>query len=180
MKLLDIFRKRRDEELKAHGLDVRVRRQLNMMIDYRLCDSLKDLSKELTVPRNVLGEHVIEVGIFYVGAAMENEGKMKLMRKHLIDSHLIDDGFDDDEAIIRIGEAGGISGLVAQAERVLDRWHAFQQALQVARRTRSADYLTKCEHGLLVAAVEMATWIDKHGLFDDPPDSEGGRGQGGT
>jgi hypothetical protein len=176
MNLLDIFKKKQVQELKMNNLDVRLRRQLNMMIDWRLCETLKTLSKQLTVPRNVVGEHIIEVGVFYVATAMENEATMRRIRDHVINSHLLDNGLDDSEATLRLGEAGSISGLLAQAGNVLRRWQVFQHAVKTAEKTRSVDYLDRCEKDLLRASVGMAMWMEKHGLFDEPAASEVGKG----
>jgi hypothetical protein len=63
MNLLDVFKKKHVQELNMNNLDMRLRKQLNMMVDWRLCETLKALSKQLTVPRNVIGEHIIEVGL---------------------------------------------------------------------------------------------------------------------
>jgi hypothetical protein len=175
MNLLDIFKKKHVQELKMNNLDMRLRRQLNMMVDWRLCETLKALSKQLTVPRNVIGEHIIEVGVFYVATAMENEVGMRRIRDHAINSHLLDNGLDDSEATLRLGEAGGISDLLAQAGNVLRRWDVFQNACRTAQKTRSVEYLDRCEKDLLRASVGMAMWMEKQGLFDQPDEKEVGR-----
>jgi hypothetical protein len=168
MNLLDVFKKKHEKELAASHLDARLRKQLNMMVDYRLCEALKVLSQKITVPRNVVGEHIIEVGSFYVAKAVDDEHKLGLLRKHLIDSHLLDDGYDDDESILRIGEAGSISELLKLAEKVLHRWHTFQRSLGIAEKTNSVDYLNRCQRDFSLASIELAMWLEKHGLFDDP------------
>ena len=91
---------------------------------------------------------------------------MGLLRKHLIDSHLLDDGYDDDEAMLRLGEAGSISDLVSQTAKVLHRWYAFRQAFEVAEKTNNADYLVRCRNELVRASIELAVWLERRGLFD--------------
>ena len=75
MNLLSILKNKHKKELDASHLDQRTRRQLNMMIDERKIEALKTLSKQFTVPRNVIGEHIIEIGCFYITRIVDNEKK---------------------------------------------------------------------------------------------------------
>ena len=142
-----------------------------MNVDVRLIGLLKRLASEFTVPRNVLGEHVLEIGCYYLTRAMESEEKTKILRQHLINVHLIDGGIDDSEAILRMGEGGNISKLLVQVGPVLRSWRAFQHAMVIARKTGNFAYLEKREEQLLRSAVGLALWIEKHHL-DEPGNGE--------
>ena len=145
MNLLGVLKKKYDNVISQRDVGLRERQQLNMNIDIRLIGLLKRLAAEFTVPRDVLGEHILEVGCYYLTRAMENEEKTKMLRQHLINVHLIDSGVDDSEVILRIGEGGNISKLLVQVGPVLRSWRAFQHAMVIARKTGNFAYLEKCE-----------------------------------
>jgi hypothetical protein len=90
-----------------------------MMIDERLIDETKELAAQFTVPRYCLVEHLLETGYYYLTRAMQSEEKAKILRQHLINVHLIENGIDDSEAILRIGEGSNISQLLYQVRPVL-------------------------------------------------------------
>ncbi len=135
-----------------------------MTVDERLFGLLKRLAAEFTLPRDIIGEHVLETGCYYLTRAMENEEKSKMLRQHLINVHLIDNGVDDSEVISRIGEGGSISKLLVQVEPVLRSWRAFKHALAITKKTGNFPYLERCEKQLLRSAVGLASWIEKHHL----------------
>lgn len=164
MNLLGVLKKKYKNALWQRGVKLRERQQLNMSIDIRLVGLLKRLAAEFTVPRDIVGEHALETGCYYLNRAMEDEEKTKILRQHLIGVHLIDSGVDDSESILRIGEGGDISKLLAQVEPVLRDWKAFKHALPIAKRTRNFAYVEKFEKQLLQSAVELASWIEKHHL----------------
>ena len=171
MNLLGGLRKKYHNTIKKRNVKLRERRQLNMNIDVRLVGLLKRLAPEFTVPRDIVGEHVLETGCYYLIRAMEDEGKTKMLRQHLINVHLIDNGVDDSEPILRIGEGGDISKLLVQVEPVLRNWKTFKDALATAKRTRNFPYVEKFEKQLLQSVVEFASWIEKHHL-DESVNSE--------
>jgi len=169
MNLLGVLKKKYDNAIRQGDVKLRERQQLNMNIDTRLIGLLKRLAAEFTVPRDIVGEHVLEVGCYYLTRAMESEEKTKMLRQHLIDVHLIDGGVDDSEATLRIGEGGNILKLLVQVQPVLRSWSAFKHALAITKKTGNFAYLERCEKQLLRSAVGLASWIEKHHL--DEPDS---------
>lgn len=125
MNLLGILKRKYDNVIRQRDVELRERRQLNMNIDVRLIGLLKRLTAEFTVPRDIVGEHVLETGCYYLTRAMENEEMVKMLRQHLIDVHLIDNGVDDSEVILRIGEGGSISKLLVQVEHTLPLTYSY-------------------------------------------------------
>ncbi len=176
MNLLGVLKRKYNNVIRQRDVELRERRQLNMNIDVRLIGLLKRLAAEFTVPRDIVGEHVLETGCYYLTRAMENEEMVKMLRQHLIDVHLIDNGVDDSEVILRIGEGGNISELLVQIEPVLRNWRAFKHALAITKKTDNFAHLEKCEKQLLRSAVGLALWIEKHHL-DEPVNSETNGGQ---
>jgi len=176
MNLLGALKKKYDNGVRQREVEPRERRQLNMTVNVRLIDLLKRLAAALTVPRDIVGEHVLEVGCYYLTRAMEHEEKTKMLRQHLINVHLIDGGLDDSEATLRIGEGGNISKLLLQVKPVIRSWRTFEYALRVTKKTGNFAYLEKCERELLRSAVEFALWVEEHHL-DEPDNGETNGGQ---
>jgi len=176
MNLLGVLKEKYNNMIRQRDVELRKRRQLNMNVDVRLISLLKRLAAEFTVPRDNVGEHVLETGCYYLTKAMESEEKTKMLRQHLINMHLIDNGTDDSEEILRIGEGGSISKLLVQVEPVLRSWRAFKQALAITEKTGNLAFLKKYERQLLRSTVGLALWIEKHHL-DEAVNSETNGGQ---
>ncbi len=171
MNLLGVLKRKYDNVIRQRDVKLRERRQFNMNVDVRLIGLLKRLAAQFTVPRDVLGEHVLETGCYYLTRAMECEEKTKMLQQHLINVHLIDDGVDDSEVTLRIGEGGNISKLLIQVQPVIRSWRAFRHALVITKRTRNFTYLERCEKQLLWSVVGLALWIENHHL-DEPDNGE--------
>lgn len=164
MNLLGVLKKKYDNIIRQRDVELRKRRQLNMNIDVRLIDLLKRLAAEFTVPRDIVGEHVLETGCYYLTRTMENEENTKILRQHLINVHLIDNGVDDSEFTLRIGEGGDISKLLIQVQPVIRSWRAFRHALVITKKTGNFAYLDRCEKQLVQSVVGLALWIENHHL----------------
>ena len=176
MNLLSILRKRYDNVLKQSEIELRKRCQLNMVVDKRLVKLLKRLAIEFATPRDIVGEHVIEVGCYYLTRAIESEKKTDVLRQHLINVHMVDSGVDDSETILRIGESGNISQLVSKAELVNKSWGKLQRAIAITERTGNLEYLKRCEKELLRAAIDLAIYLKTHHI-DELQDDNAKEGQ---
>lgn len=161
MNLLGILKRKYLNTLQQRDVELRVRRQLNMTIDIRLIELLKNLAAQFTVPRNVLGEHVLEVGCYYLTTAMEREQNTKILRQHLIDVHLIDNGVDDSAAILRMGEGSNVSQLLLQVDPVINCCRALRQSIPIAKKTGNFTYFDKCKKELLQSAIRLVQWLEE-------------------
>ena len=170
MNILSMLKKKYQKEIEQREEGKRQRRQLNMMVDERLIDETKKLAADFTIPRYCLIEHLLETGYYYVTRAMANDDKTKILRRHLINIHLIDNGIDDSEAILRIGEGGNISQLLVQVRPVLRSWGDYKHAIMRAKKTRNTrdiTYFERCERKLMESVIAFALWIEQHRL-DEP------------
>ena len=162
MNLLGILKKKYINTLRHSDVELRIRRQLNMTIDVRLIRLLKRLAAQLTVPRNILGEHVLEVGCYYLTRTLESEHNTKILQRHLINLHLLDSGVDDSEAILRMGEGGIISQLLFRIEPIITNCRAIQQSMVIAKKTGDFKNYDKYKKELLRSAVGLAQWMEEH------------------
>ena len=172
MNLVSVLKQKLAKEIRKQHMALRQRRQLNMTVDVRLIDETKELAAQFTIPRYCLVEHLLEVGCYYLTRAMENEDKTKMLRHHLINVHLLDNGVDDSEAILRIGEGSNISQLLFQIRPVLISWKAFRHAVMMAKKTRNTrdiTYMERCERKLKESVIGFALWIEQH--RPDEPDN---------
>ncbi|MFC2042100.1 hypothetical protein ACFLTV_01165 [Chloroflexota bacterium] len=166
MNLVSLLKRKLAKEIGKKDIALRRRRQLNTMVDERLIDETKELAAEFTVPRYCLVEHLLQTGHYYLTRAMEDEGKAKMLRHHLINVHLIDNGFDDSEAILRIGEGSDISQLLFQVRPILRSWKDIQHAFALSKKTGNTTYFKNAERNLLNSVVAFAQWVEKHHLYE--------------
>jgi len=164
MNLINALKKKYEDEIRKKDIEARQRRQLNMVVDGRLIDVIKTQAAQFTVPRYCLVEHLLEIGCFNLIRAIKHEDKAKMLRHHLINVHLIDNGIDDSEAILRIGEGSNISQLLSQVRPVLRSWEAYKHALAIAKKTRDITHFEKSERALMQSVVGFALWIEEHRL----------------
>ena len=165
MNLVSALKQKLAKETRKQHMALRQRKQFNMTVDERLIDETKELAAQFTVPRYCLVEHLMEVGCYYLNRAMENENNTKMLRHHLINVHLLDNGVDDSESILRIGEASNISQLLFQIRPVLRSWKAFRHAATMAKKTRNTrdiTYLERCERKLKESVIMFALWIEQN------------------
>jgi len=99
-----------------------------------------------------------------------------MLRHHLINVHLIDNGVDDSEAILRIGEGSNISQLLFQVRPVLRSWKEMQHAFELFKKTGDTSHFKKAERKLLNSVVGFAQWVEHHRL-DEPESSISHDGQ---
>ena len=78
------------------------RRQFNMTVDAGLVMGVKFLAEILKVPRYVITEHLLQVGIYYIYQALQNPEKREELEKHLIEVHLLGSELRDDKDILRL------------------------------------------------------------------------------
>jgi hypothetical protein len=163
MNILSLLKKKYKEEIEQREEAIRQRRQLNMTVDERLINEIKKLAAQFTIPRYCLVEHLLETGCYYLTRAMESEDRTKILRQHLIHVHLIDNGIDDSEAILRIGEGGDVSNLLTQIRPFLRSFRAFRHVALRAKKTGNLPditYYDRCERNFLKSAIGFAIWLE--------------------
>lgn len=140
------------------------RRQFNVTIADDLVNEVRYLAAEFAVPRFTIAEHGLAIGCHYLTKAMKDQGKRETLRQHLIDSHLLGSGTDEDEAILTIGEGGRAWQLLALAKRVIRNVEALERAMYIAQRSGDTYRMDKYKRELDKSVLRMADWIRKYGL----------------
>jgi hypothetical protein len=164
--------KRKYDNLNEQDLEeLRRRKQLNITIDDRLVDELKRLAAEFATPQYVISEHALEVGYFYLNGILRNKKKREVVHNHLINTHLLDSGLDDNESILRIGEKGDSVMFLPLANSVIRNYKSLQRAIRITHKTRDMDYLNKCKRELEISAIKLADCIARHPL-DESGDNQ--------
>ncbi len=176
MNILGALKKKYEDVLRQIGRQTRIRRQLNMNVDLRLREYLKGLHAELGVPRDIVGEHVLEIGCYYLGRILANERPAAILRRHLINDHLLDGKMEDTEVLLRLGEGhGNISELLDRIEPVLYSWRGFQRAFAYAKRTGNFAPFEAWKKHLMNSVVLFAEWLEND-YRDEPGDGEASEG----
>ena len=95
MNVLGAIKKKYDDAMNQIHRHTRIRRQLNMVVDMRSKEYLKVLAAELGVPRDIVGEDCLEKGLYQVSRIMGNEKLAAILRRHLINDHLLNGIIED-------------------------------------------------------------------------------------
>ena len=74
-----------------------------MTIDVGLAQGVKFLALILKLPRYVITEHLLQVGVYHIYQALQDPEKRQELEKHLIEVHLLGNELADDEDILRLG-----------------------------------------------------------------------------
>ncbi|MFC2071325.1 hypothetical protein ACFLUU_01210 [Chloroflexota bacterium] len=167
MKLPGLLKQKHGRAAQQSVVILRQRKQLNVKVDSRLKSELQRLAVKFSVPRDIVAEHALETGCFYMERSLENEDLVKTVRQHLIDVHQLGEEVNDTKSILRIGEGSNISELLDQVEPVLRSWYAFRRAMAVAQRTEKITYLETCKKQLLREVVKFAMWLEQNHM-DEP------------
>ena len=171
MNILDLLKKKYQKEIEQREADRRERQQLNMIIDVRLIDEVKRLAAWFETPRYVIVEHALDVACFYLTKILKNPRKREAIRRHLVNDHLLDSGWDDNEVILRIGEGRYASELISLARSVTSNFRSLQKAIVIAKRTGDTTPFRNCDKRLQRAVLTLAFWLESHPL--DEPDNGG-------
>lgn len=78
------------------------RKQFNMTIDAGLVMGVRFLAMVLKVPRYVITEHLLQVGIYHVYQALQDPEKRQELEKHLVEAHLLGNELRDDESTLKL------------------------------------------------------------------------------
>lgn len=73
-----------------------------MTIDTGLVDGVRFLATILEVPRYIITEHLLQVGVYHIYQALDDPEKRQELEKHLIEVHLLGNELQDDEDILKL------------------------------------------------------------------------------
>ena len=122
---------------------VLTKQQLNTVVSTGMINKIRKLAAEFSVPRYAVTEYLLETGHFYVSLILKNRKKREILREHLIDRHMLDNGYDDPEELLRIGEGRYASGLISLAKSVIRDFRVLERLLPDAKRTGKFDNIEK-------------------------------------
>lgn len=173
MDIMGALRKKKHEAAKQEETRRQEKRQLNVLVNPRMIEKTKRLSAEYSVARYAVIEHALEIGCFYLDRILKSRSKHELVREHLIDCHLLANGFDDPEEIMRIGEGFYSSELISFQTKVTKSVVAFNLAVSIAERTHNFDAADRARDRLIKSVLAFANWLYKHPLEDVEPEHNG-------
>ena len=170
MGVKNLFKKnrvRKAREIRGQSL---AREQLNMVVDSRIKGYLEVCKIKLNVNRDIIGEHMLEIGSYYMAKIVSNDELLAKLRRHLVDDHQLEGGRDDTEDILRMGEGHNLNQLMFHVDQIRQIWVDYQTAALYAKRTGNTSQLKKLEKYLHAASVRLAMYLDENpiGEVDDP------------
>lgn len=169
MNILDALKRKHEIQIRQKQQLIG-RKQVNTAVSTTIIEKLKRLAAEFAVPRYAITEHLLETGNFYIFKVLENPKKKELLREHLIDRHMLDNGYDDPEELLRIGEGRYASELILLAKDVRRDLRVLGRVLPDAKRTGNLNVAEKAQDKLLRSAIILADWLSKHSLDETSED----------
>lgn len=142
----------------------RTKKQYNVVIDKELIAQIRYLASKCGANRSATAEHLLETGAYYVSNALEDPQKKEILSRHIVETHLLGIGPDDDAAILVIGQMDDYSELLEYSKDVLRSYKRYSQAPKMTMKTGDVRYMEKAEKDLLKAAVGFAIWLQKRSL----------------
>jgi len=141
---------------------IKKKKQFNVTIEAEIIDQVHYLASRYGAPLGPTAAHMLQVGAYYMGNALEDTQKRDILSTHLIEAHLIGGiGPDDDSGILVIGEKSDYWKLLEISKHVLQRYKKYCQAPKITRRTGDIRYMQKAEEDLLKATVGFAMYLQK-------------------
>jgi hypothetical protein len=172
MNILDALKKRHATQVHRGNEVICEKKQLNVDVRPELIQELRKLAAEFAVPQYAVTAQLLEIGAFYIEKALSSNRKKELMRKHLIDKHMLSIGYDDPEELLRLGEGNYASEFVSLSKSIVREASLFRRSIIEAKRTRNIDEVEMAEKRLLNSALMFADWISKHPIDEEPDDEE--------
>lgn len=164
MNILRALRGKYRNAMPEQQEELKPRKQLNATVNKGLIHEVRRLAFEFSVPRFCIVEHGLAIGCHYLNKAMEEQEKQDVLRQHLVNSHLLSAGTNEDLAILCIGERGRAWQLLALTQRVIRNVEALERSMHVAKKTGDTYLMDKRKRELDRSVLRMADWIWKHGL----------------
>ena len=133
--------------------------QFNVVIDKKLKDRVKKLSKLCRIPISNFTEHCIEVGMHYIEQTLNDEEKRKILEEHLETKHLLNKKTDDEEYIIRLSENNSNWLILEGVERALNKLQLLTHQVWAAGKEGNLKLMTQNQSDLYREMVTFLKWI---------------------
>jgi len=164
---MNIVKAIRAKLLSSVGEDealIKKKKQFNVTIEVEIIDLVHYMASRYGAPLGPTTAHMLQVAAYYMGNALEVPQKKELLSQHIIETHLLGIGPDDDSGILVIGEKSDYWKLLEISKHVLQRYKKYCQAPKITKMTGDIRYMQKAHDDLLRAAVEFAMWLQKQSL----------------
>jgi len=149
-----------DEEITQ-----KTKKQYNVVIEKELIAEIRYLASRCDSNRSATAEHLLEVGCFYLGNALDDRNKREIVVEHIRDKHLLGIlGAADDPAILVLGETTDYWQLLELSKPVLRAYKKCRRAMEMTRKTGNFSYMQQARDGLLIAAIDFAMYLQKQSL----------------
>lgn len=143
---------------------VKKKRQFNIKIEKEIIDQVRYLASRYGAPLAPTAAHMLQVGAYSLSKVSEDPRKKEILSSHIIDTHLLGIGADDDPAIIMMGEAGDTWKLLRYSKDVLRKYRKYCEAPRITKKTGDISYMQKAERDLLKSVVGFTMLLQKWSL----------------
>ncbi len=168
MNVLVALKARYESVMKKREEKPRERRQFNMVIDKSLVFLVRFFAYKLGLPRYVVVEHLLQVGLYYLVRTMEDPGQWEVLHQHLIDKHLLGGEVPDSEDILRLGESNYMREFLVHVRGIVANIKALERALQSSDGIIfGRDEIDKCKKELNKSIAKLIVWLKIFNLEEE-------------
>ena len=169
MHIFKFLKRQKKQKNKIFDDETNGRVQFNVVIDKNIKSALQEMAKIFRLNQSVLTEHLLQVALYYTNIAIQDPKKRERIEEHLINSHLLDKDFGDEEVIIRIVEPNQNWIMLAHSKQVVAQAVRLKDILVQVRKTGDFSLAERAEKDWRRVAVRVADYLIKH-RFEDVED----------
>ena len=169
---MNIFHSRRRSKRQEKNIfddEANGRVQFNVVIDGDIKDAVREMAKKFRLNQSVVAAHLLQTGLYFTTIAIQDPKKRERIEEHLINSHLFDKDFGDEEVIIRIVEPNQNWMMLAHSKQVVAQAVRLKDILVQVRKTGDFGLAERAEKEWRRVALRFADYLIKH-RFEDVED----------
>jgi len=133
--------------------------QFNIVIDKNIKEEVQKMTKIMRVNQSAMSEHLFEVGLHHLTAAIKDPEKRKLLEKHLEIRHLLNEQDQDEDVVIRMTENNRNWILLDHTRQVLDQMTRISHVTKKAFMRKDNETLDKVQKEFNRLIASYATWV---------------------
>ena len=171
MSIIDALKKRHQKQTGRKQHTIGKKKQLNVVVSPETIQMIRRLAAEIAVPRYAITEHILETGHFYISRILKSRRKRDILRKYIINVHMLDVGRCPEE-ILRIGEGRYALEIISLAKNVIKDFNFLKRAWVDAKRSGNLENLEITRRKTMNSALIFAEWLSTHPLEESETEED--------
>jgi hypothetical protein len=169
--IIDALKRKHQKQPGRKQHTIGKKKQLNVVVSPETIQMIRRLAAEFAVPRYAITEHILETGHFYISRILKSRRKREILRKYLIDVHMLNIGRCPEE-ILRIGEGRYALEIISLAKNVIKDFSLLKRVWVDAKRSGNLENLENIRKKAVNSALIFAEWLSTHPLEESETEED--------